>query len=52
MDYATIRQTVNQLVDMLLDEGVSAEDILERLDLGEYGLAYFDLNWLNDYRKE
>lgn len=45
-DRAFTRTAVNKLVDMLINEGVSKEDILEELDLSDSEIEYYDLNWL------
>lgn len=46
-DRYTIRRVVNDLVDMLINEGVDKKDIVEQLDLYESDMEYFDIEWLN-----
>lgn len=49
-DRYTIRRVVNDLIDMLIDEGVDAEDITARIDdpdeLSDSDIDYFDISWL------
>ena len=44
------RGVVNDLIDRLIDEGVSKKEIVEILDefLTEEGKEYFDVKWLEN----
>ena len=52
-DRYTTRRIVNDLIDMLIEEGVSKQDIVEKLDEDDFysdaDREYFDINWL--YKK-
>lgn len=49
-DRYTTRRVVNDLIDMLLDECVSKQDIIDKIDeddfLSDSDREYFDINWL------
>ena len=47
MDQNRIADIVNMLVDMLMDEGVDAYDIADRLDMSDYEKAFLKLGWLD-----
>ena len=51
-DRHTVRNMVNTLADLLLDEGVSRKRILEYIDEYAYpseeDMKYFDLMWLKE----
>lgn len=51
-DRYTVRNMVNTLADMLLDQGVSRKHILEHIEEYAYPtkaeMEYFDLNWLKE----
>lgn len=50
MDRYTVRRIVNDLIDMLIYEGVSKEKITNMLDEDDFysdsDKEYFDINWL------
>lgn len=50
VDRYTTRRIINDLIDMLLDEGVSKQDIIEKIDEDDFysdsDKEYFDINWL------
>jgi hypothetical protein len=46
-DRYLIRRVVNDLIDMLIDEGVEREDIIDQLgEILDSDKEYFDINWL------
>ena len=49
-DRYTTRRIVNDLIDMLLNEGVSKQDIIDKIDEDDFfsdsDREYFDINWL------
>lgn len=49
-DRYTTRRVVNDLIDMLLNEGVSKQDIIDKIDeddfISDSDREYFDINWL------
>lgn len=49
-DRYTVRRIINDLIDRLIDEGVSKQDIIEMIDEDDYysnsDKEYFDINWL------
>ena len=46
-DRYLVRRVVNDLLDMLIDEGVEKEDIVDTLgEIMESDRDYFDINWL------
>ena len=51
-DRYTVRNMVNTLADLLLDEGVSRKRILEYIEEYAYpseeDMKYFDLRWLKE----
>lgn len=53
IDRYTVRRIVNDLIDMLIDEGISKQNIIEKLDEDDFysdsDKEYFDINWL--YKK-
>lgn len=50
VDRYTTRRIVNDLIDMLLNEGVSKQDIIDKIDEDDFysdsDKEYFDINWL------
>lgn len=46
MTQPEIADIINKLVDMLLEEGKDKDEILEELDLSDYGLAFCGLEWM------
>lgn len=46
MSQAEIANIINNLVEMLTDNGVSEEEIRDALDLGPYAAGYCGLGWL------
>lgn len=50
MDRYTARRLVNDLIDMLIDNGVSKKEITDMIDeddfYSESDKEYFDVNWL------
>ena len=49
-DRYTTRRIVNDLIDMLLNEGVSKQDSIDKIDEDDFysdsDREYFDINWL------
>lgn len=46
-DRYLVRRVVNDLIDMLINEGVSKEDIIDQLgEILDSDKEYFDINWL------
>ena len=49
-DRYTARRIVNDLIDMLIDNGVSKQEIIDVIDADEFysesDKEYFDINWL------
>lgn len=48
MDRYTVRRVVNDLIDRMIDEGISREEIVELLDLDDSEKEYFDVKWLDE----
>lgn len=46
MSQAEIANIINKLVDMLLEEGKDKDEILDELDLSDYGFAFCELEWM------
>ena len=50
MDRYTVRRLVNDLIDRLICEGVSKQEIIEMIDEDDFysdsDKEYFDINWL------
>lgn len=50
MDRYTVRCVVNDLIDLLIEEGVKKEDILEVFqDVSDADKEYMDMTWLETY---
>ena len=49
-DRYTVRRIINDMIDRLIYEGVSKQDIIEMIDEDDYysdsDKEYFDINWL------
>lgn len=49
-DRYTVRRIVNDLIDLLIEEGVSKKSIIEKIDEDDFysdaDREYFDIGWL------
>lgn len=54
VDRYTVRRIVNDLIDMLIEEGVSKQSIIDMIDEDDFysdsDKEYFDISWL--YQKD
>lgn len=50
VDRYTARRIVNDLIDMLLDNGISKQEIIDVIEADDFysdsDKEYFDINWL------